>query len=105
MASPFRGASPRADFEKVLKTVGRDFASRPEDDIAPDDADAGTATYSSFEFLQALDTVSDSQSTPADPADHDLRSFYSKIDLEVEAETLFSETLAGNRSRSRPRCG
>jgi hypothetical protein len=95
MASLFRGASIRADFEDVLKTVGRGFAPRAEEELASPDADATASLHSSFEFLQALDTVSDRQSTPASPAADDLRSLYSEVELETEPEIATTEASHG----------
>ena len=90
MTSSFRGSSIRADFEDVLKTVGRGFEPRSGEEFAPEEPDLGATSHSSFEFLQALDTVSDQHSTPASPVADDLRSFYAETDFEAEPEADFA---------------
>jgi hypothetical protein len=95
MTSSLRGSSIRADFEDVLKTVGRGLGSRSGEEFAPGEPDIGSTTHSSFEFLRALDSVSDQHSTPASPVADDLSSFYAETDFEAEPEAGYAEPAGG----------
>jgi hypothetical protein len=83
MTSPYRGPSIRADFEDVLKTVGRGAAPLFGDDaVAPEEEVANPAVHASFDFLQALDTVSDRRSRQAGLASGGPARGYVEADIE-----------------------
>jgi hypothetical protein len=88
MSGSLRGPSIRAEFEDVLETVGRGFAARFGEDVAAEEAAAGPAPHASFEFLRALDGVSDRQAMPAARAGGPAGR-YAEMEVEPEDEAAF----------------
>jgi hypothetical protein len=84
MVNSHRGPYVRADFEHVLNTVGRDAGAPFSDDEVIEEAAANPVAHASFDFLQALDTVSDRQSTPAGRAGGAFSGTYAETELEPE---------------------
>jgi hypothetical protein len=59
-----------------------------DDDVFEDEASPNPASHASFEFLQALDTVSDRQPAQAEPAGGRAES-YAETEFEPEYEPVF----------------
>lgn len=91
MTSPYRGPLIRTDFADVLATVRRGSAAGIGDDVRHADAPHGEAAapdlvaHASFDFLQALDTVSEQLSTQARAAAGGPAGHYAQEDVEATA--------------------
>ncbi|MFI5010980.1 MAG: hypothetical protein ACHQAY_01400 [Hyphomicrobiales bacterium] len=92
MTSPYRGPLIRTDFADVLATIRRDSAPGIGDDASRGNAAHGEAAspdataHASFDFLRALDTVSEQRSMHARPAAVGFTAPYVEEGAEAAAE-------------------
>jgi hypothetical protein len=85
MASSFRGSSASADFENVLKSVSRGLPPLDEEE-ASEAGGPHPAAHASFDFLQALDGVSDRQAEEAGRPVGGPSAAYEEAGIEAEPE-------------------
>ena len=83
MATSHRGASIRSDFEDVPDTVESGYAPLDDEDGVDEEASANPTLNASFDFLQALDSVSEQ----AGGASGGPSLGYSDSDFDPSAET------------------
>ncbi|SED18502.1 hypothetical protein SAMN05519104_2982 [Rhizobiales bacterium GAS188] len=87
MAGVNRGPLLRADFADVLDTVGRGAALRLEDEepgLGP--AAGNSAAASSFDFLQALDSIAEPQTQASREVGNAFANFYADLAIEALVE-------------------
>ncbi|SDR62284.1 hypothetical protein SAMN05519103_07801 [Rhizobiales bacterium GAS113] len=94
MAGVNRGPLLRADFADVLDTVGRGAALRLEDEepgLGP--AAGNSAAASSFDFLQALDSIAEPQTQASWEVGNAFANLYADLATEALVEEPPSEPL------------